>query len=117
VLERVLTDGRVSIRPSSIDDVPALIAGRDAEFERFLGPGSPDPRPVACIVVPDQQVDAVLLLDHLTQDTNWRVATLLIHPDNDRSLALARRAGFGQCGDLDGNPYWKKRLDERPDGI
>jgi hypothetical protein len=61
VLERVLTDGQVSIRPSSIDDVPALIAGRDAEFERFL--------------------------------------------------ALASRAGFDQCGDLDGNPYWKKRLD------
>jgi RimJ/RimL family protein N-acetyltransferase len=156
VLDRVLTDGRVSIRPSSVDDVPALIAGREAEFERFLGPRSPDPRPVACIVANDLQVDAVvgwvdydhdrywlepdevnvgynlfaahrghgiattavhLLLDHLAQDTSWRVATLLIHPENERSLALARRAGFEQCGDLDGNPYWKKRLDERRDGI
>jgi RimJ/RimL family protein N-acetyltransferase len=42
---------------------------------------------------------------------------LLIHPENKRSLALAHRAGFKEFGDLDGNPYWKKRLDERPDGI
>jgi len=119
VLERVLTNGQVSIRPSSIDDVPALIAGRDAEFERFLGPGSSDPRPVACVVAEDHVVGWVdydhdrywlepdevnvgynlfaahrghgiattavrLLLDHLAQDTNWRVATLLIHPENER---------------------------------
>jgi hypothetical protein len=95
VLDRVLTDGGVSIRPSWIDDVPTLIAGRDAEFERFLGPGSPDPRPVACIVVADQQVDAVV---------GW------IDYDHDRYW-------LERCGDLDGNSYWKKRLDERPDWI
>jgi RimJ/RimL family protein N-acetyltransferase len=146
VLDRVLTDGRVSIRPSSIDDVPALIEGRDAEFERFLGPGSSDPHPVACIVIDDVvagwvdydhdrnwlEPDEVnvgyhlfaahrghgfattavhLLLEHVAQDTDWRVATLLIHPENERSLALARRAGFEQFGELDGNPYWKRRLD------
>lgn len=51
-----------------------------------------------------------LLLDHLAEDTDWTVATLLIHPDNERSLALAHRAGFTRVGDLDGNPYWKKLL-------
>lgn len=49
-----------------------------------------------------------LLMQHLATDTEWRVATLLIHPENDRSLALARRAGFEPCGDIDGERYWKQ---------
>ena len=49
-----------------------------------------------------------LLLRHLATDTDWQVATLLIHPDNARSLALAHRAGFERVDDLDGIPYWKQ---------
>jgi RimJ/RimL family protein N-acetyltransferase len=49
-----------------------------------------------------------LLHHHLALSDAASVATLLIHPDNARSLALAERAGFTLRGDLDGNPYWKK---------
>ncbi|MFP5321420.1 MAG: GNAT family N-acetyltransferase [Acidimicrobiia bacterium] len=49
-----------------------------------------------------------LLLHHLAVTGAASVATLLIHPDNARSLALAGRAGFTRHGDLDGNPYWKQ---------
>ena len=142
-LKHALFDGAVTIRPSSADDIAALVAGRDDVFHRFLGEGSPDPRPTACVVVDDVVVGWVdydrdrtwlepdevnvgynvfapyrgngyatravqLLLRHLAVDTEWRTATLLIDPANDRSLALAARAGFARCGDLDGNPYWKQ---------
>jgi RimJ/RimL family protein N-acetyltransferase len=138
-----MNDGIVTIRPSTTDDAPVLILGRDEEFKRFMGEGSPEPRPAACIVVGDAVVGWVdydhdrewlapdevnlgynvfgpyrgrgyatravrLLLRHLALDTEWRVATLLIHPDNARSLRLARSAGFEPFGDLDGNPYWKQ---------
>jgi RimJ/RimL family protein N-acetyltransferase len=49
-----------------------------------------------------------LLLHHLAVATAWRTATLLIHPENRRSLALAERLRFNACGDLDGNPYFKR---------
>lgn len=48
-----------------------------------------------------------LLLRHLAEDSPWRVATLLIHPENAPSLALAHWLGFRQVGALDGNPYLK----------
>ena len=51
-----------------------------------------------------------LLLQHLALDTDHRVATLLIDPENEKSLALAARNGFAAHGDLDGNPYFKKAL-------
>lgn len=145
VLRRSLSDGFVSIRPSTSSDVAVLVEGRDEEFHRFLGEGDPEPLPVACIVVQDAIVGWVdydherpwleadevnigynvfrasrgngyatravrLLMRHLALDSDWQVATLLIHPDNERSLALARRAGFTPAGELDGNPYWKQRV-------
>ena len=54
-----------------------------------------------------------LLLHHLALTGSATVATLLIHPDNARSLALAERAGFVRHGDLDGNPYWKQPVPPR----
>lgn len=41
--------GGTVIRSATADDIPALIAGRDDEFHRWLGRGSPDPAPTACI--------------------------------------------------------------------
>ena len=148
-LEHELSDGIVTIRPSTLDDVPTLVSGRDDVFHRFMGEGDPQPRPTACIVVDAETVGWVdfdhdrpwlepdevnvgynvfpqfrgngyatravrLLMRHLALDTAWQVATLLIHPENGRSLALARRAGFELVGDLDGNPYWKQSLRQSP---
>jgi RimJ/RimL family protein N-acetyltransferase len=47
-----------------------------------------------------------LLLEHLRRDTEHTAATLVIHPDNQRSLALARRLGFVHTGDVDGNLFF-----------
>jgi Acetyltransferase (GNAT) domain len=145
VLSHALSDGVVTIRPATDDDVDALVAGRDAEFRRFLGEGDPRPHPIACITVDGEVVGWVdydherswleddevnigynlfaasrghgyataavkLLMRHLATETSWRVATLLIDPENARSLALAERAGFNRVNDLDGNPYWKQHV-------
>ena len=51
-----------------------------------------------------------LLLGHLKRDTEHTVATLLIHPDNARSLAVARRLGFVQKGKVNGDPFFTRDL-------
>ena len=121
----IVTDGVVTLRPPRPGDARLLVAGRDDEFYRWLGPGAEVTRPVACVWVgnelagwADYDVDRdwlhpdqvnvgyylfpsarrkgyasramELLLLHLRRDTEYKVATLVIHPENARSLALAR---------------------------
>jgi RimJ/RimL family protein N-acetyltransferase len=143
-----MTDSVVTIRSPRAGDVARLIAERDEEWRRWLGPGTDDPWPTACIVVEDEVVGWVdfdsdrawlqagevnvgytvfasyrgkgyasraveLLLRYLAQSTTVHTATLLIHPANKASLAVATRTGFVLDGELEGSRYFKRPL--RPD--
>jgi RimJ/RimL family protein N-acetyltransferase len=144
-----LGDGIVTLRPSTPDDAPLIIAGRDDEFRRFIGEGSAVPAPEFCIVVDGAVVGWVdhdrdddrwwlapdevnigyhvfpahrgrghatravgLMLTHLRDDTDWAVATLLIHPDNAPSIAIAVRHGFERAEDVEDRTFWRRRLAE-----
>jgi RimJ/RimL family protein N-acetyltransferase len=129
------TDGVITLKPPRPGDAQLLVAGRDEEFFRWLGPGAETPNPVACIWVDDELVGWVdydlehdwlqpgevnvgyylfptargkgyasraveLLVRHLSRETAHTAATLVIHPENDRSLRLARRLGFVEKGEV-----------------
>jgi RimJ/RimL family protein N-acetyltransferase len=46
-----LSDRVVSLRPPRAGEEQVLVAGRDAEWERWLGPGEAQPRPTAVVLV------------------------------------------------------------------
>ena len=141
----VLTDGVVTLRPPRPGDAELLVAGKDDEFFRWLGPGAETPSPVACAWVENELVGWVdydlerswlrpgvvnvgyylfpnargkgyasraveLLLVHLGRETEQTTATLLIHPENVRSLRLARRLGFEARGQVDSEPFFVRRV-------
>ena len=143
----IATDAVVTLRAPAPGDAARLIAGRDDEFRRWLGPGAATPAPVACIWVDDELVGWVdydtdrehdwlgpgevnvgyflfapargkgyasraveLLLGHLADETPHTTATLLIHPENAPSLALARRLGFVRRDDVNGQPLFARDL-------
>ena len=56
----MITDGVVVIRRWQPDDIPALVAGRDDEFHRYMGEGVPDPDPFAMRHVRTKPVSAYL---------------------------------------------------------
>jgi RimJ/RimL family protein N-acetyltransferase len=142
---RALTDDVVTIRPPEDGDSAWLIAGRDEAWQRWLGPGSDNPRPTACIVVAGEVVGWVdfdtdrwwlkpgevnvgynvfapyrgkgyatraveLLVRYLDQSTPFDTATLLIHPDNAASLAVAAKVGFTPSGEVDGSRYIRRAV-------
>ena len=141
------SDGVVTLRPSTPEDVPLIVAGRDAAFRRFIGEGSAVPSPRFGVVVDGGLVGWVdhdrdddrwwlapgevnvgyhvfpehrgqgyatraigLMLAHLRDDTEVAVATLLIHPENVPSMALAQRQGFDRGDDVEGRTFWRRVL-------
>ncbi|MBL4680456.1 MAG: GNAT family N-acetyltransferase [Pseudomonadales bacterium] len=50
------TDGHTTIRAPLPGDAATLIAGRDTQFNLFMGEGSADPQPSACIIADGQVV-------------------------------------------------------------
>jgi len=51
-----------------------------------------------------------LLLLHLADETEHNVATLLIDPENERSLRLARRLGFAARGEVEGELFFARTV-------
>lgn len=67
-LDHPLSDGVVTLRPPTRADRAALLSMRDDQFRRFLGEGSPEPAPTACIV--DSSGVVVGWIDH-DNDRTW----------------------------------------------
>jgi RimJ/RimL family protein N-acetyltransferase len=123
--------------------VPLIIAARDDDFRKWLGPGSDNPSPTACILVGDEVVGWVdydhdhdwlapeevnigyfvfakhrrkgygaravaLVLRHLLDKTGYTAASVLIDPENEPSLGVARRCQFAFVRELNGQVYLRR---------
>jgi RimJ/RimL family protein N-acetyltransferase len=47
---------------------------------------------------------------HLDQSTPFDTATLVIHPENAASFAVAAKTGFVWSGELEGSQYLKRAV-------
>ncbi len=71
MLDRQLTDGVVTVRPFDPDDRQILIDGRDDEFHTFMGEGSPEPTPTACITVEGRDGPVIVGWIDADDDRTW----------------------------------------------
>jgi len=53
---QVASDGVVTLQPQRPGGAQLLVAGRDEEFFRWLGPGAEEPSPTACVWVRDELI-------------------------------------------------------------
>lgn len=52
------------------------------------------------------------MLEHLRADIDWKIATLLIHPDNMASIKVAERNGFERANDVEERTFWRRKVGE-----
>ncbi len=111
VANRFLGEGDPDPQPLAVVEVGGQVVGWvDIDDRAWLEPHECN---VGYLVLAEQRGQGYasrsvqLLLHHLALEGRYSVATLLIHPDNTRSIALAERLGFPRVPDLDGNSFFK----------
>lgn len=111
-----LSDGVIGIRSPRAGDEDILIAGRDDEFYRWIGPGAEHPAPIACIVVDDQVVGWVDYdVDHEWLEEGEVNVGYYVFPEHRRH-GYALRAVELLMGVLADDPrYWTATLTIDPE--